>query len=104
MKLTKDADLLACCVYKEYLARRKQGVDKRRANTFKSDFRTSPEQISSWSASDYSYTVAELSRAGLVKMYFDGMFVITDDFVIYMENRFKNNLVEITDFISKFIP
>ena len=31
-------------------------------------------------------------------------FDITDDGIIYLENRFKNNMQEATDFITKFIP
>ena len=29
---------------------------------------------------------------------------VEDPAIIYMENRFKNGLKEVTDFISKFIP
>lgn len=104
MTLTKDGDLLACCLYKEYLNRRKSGISKRQANYFESNFYTSMNKISSWCKDDIHYTVYELKRAGLVKMYVDGGFYVTTDFIIYMENRFKNNLKEVTDFIGNFIP
>lgn len=104
MELTKDADLLACCVYKEYLERRKNGIPKRQANTFSPEFHHSTDKISSWCKDDYLYTIGELKRAGLAKTYLDGTFVITDQFIIYMENRFKNGLVGVIDFITKFIP
>lgn len=29
---------------------------------------------------------------------------LSDKTIIYMENRFKNGFVEVTDFLSKFIP
>lgn len=104
MELTKDADLLVCCAYKEYLTRRKNGFPKRQANTFKRDFLKNSPKLSAWLPDDYLYTIGELKRAGFAKVYLDGTFIITDQCVIYMENRFKNGLKEITDFISKFIP
>ncbi|WP_195543659.1 hypothetical protein [Massiliimalia timonensis] len=104
MELTKDADLLVCCAYKEYLTRRKSGVPKSQANIFNPDFKESSPKLSEWLLDDYMYTIGELKRAGLAKMYIDGTFIITDQGVIYMENRFKNGLKEITDFVSKFMP
>ena len=104
MNLTKDADLLACCLYKEFLNRRKSGIPKRQANYFDSTFYKSSDKISSWCSEDFHDTVVELKHEGLAKMYIDGGFAITDAFVIYMENRFRNNLIEVTDFIAKFIP
>lgn len=35
-----------------------------------------------------------------IKIYIDGSFKITKELVIYMENRFKNGLNEVMDFIS----
>ena len=104
MELTKDADLLVCCAYKEYLNRRKNGIPKRQANTFHPDFRENTPKLSGWLRDDYLYTIGELQRAGFANSYLDGTFMITDRCVIYMENRFKNGLKEVTDFISKFIP
>ena len=104
MELTKDADLLVCCAYKEYLDRRKRGISKRQANTFHSDFREENSKLSGWLHDDYLYTIGELKRAGFVNSYLDGTFIITDQCVIYMENRFKNGLKEVADFVSKFIP
>lgn len=57
-----------------------------------------------WDISDIKSTVAELKRAGLGDMYYSGGFRANDQFIIYMENRFKNGFNEVTDFISKFIP
>ena len=104
MDLSKDADLLVCCAYKEYLERRKSGQSKRQANTFKPDFLESTDKISSWSRDDYLYTVRELKHAGFVTTYLDGTFAVTDKLIVYMENHFKNGLSSVIDFISKFIP
>ncbi len=102
-ELTKDSDFLICCAYKEYLDRRKNGMPKRKANTFDKTFKDSNKTLKSWLYDDYLFTISELKRASFVKMYFDGTFVINDYAITYMENRFKNNVLEIADFISKFI-
>lgn len=104
VKLTKDADLLACCFYKEYLNRRKNKIPKRQAIFFRTDFKESDPRISDWLQVDYLDTIGELRRAGLVRTYLDNSVILGDDFIIYMENRFKNGFIEVTDFIAKFIP
>lgn len=103
-ELTKDANLLVCCIYKEYLSRRKSGLSKGEASLFENDLRAISNKISSWSTEDISDTLLELKGMAFVKMYIDGSFQITKELIIYMENRFKNGLTEVMDFISKFIP
>ncbi len=104
VSLTKDADLLVCCIYKEYLSRRKSGISKDDASLFENDISTISDRISSWSKEDISDTLSELKEIAFVKIYIDGSFKITKELVIYMENRFKNGLTEVIEFISKFIP
>lgn len=104
MELTKDADKLVCIVYKEYLSKRKSGESKANAKHFNQDFYSGIKPLSDWHPDDIDETINELKRANFVKKYIDGGFVLLDDFIIYMENRFKNGFAEVTDFISKFIP
>lgn len=107
MKLTKDSDRLICLLYKDYLERRKSGESKSIARTFGSSHdihnRLVPDQI----FDDVDDTCRELSRAGLLDcMWADNIayFVtISDDGIIYMENRFKNGLMSVVDFLTKFI-
>lgn len=103
-ELSKDAHLLACCMYKEYLSRRKKGLSKRQSILFTPDFQNVNPETSKWLSDDYLFTIGELRRAGLIHTYIDGTAILNDSFIIYMENRFKNGLMEITDFIAKFIP
>ena len=103
-QLTRDADKLICSIYKTYLERRKSGETKINATHFESDFYKSDKILSSWMENDVTSTLNELKRAGFVKLFIRGNFQIMDDAIIYMENRIKNGLSEITDFISKFIP
>lgn len=104
MELTKDSDKLACIVYREYLGKRKTGESKSSAKLFAHNFYSSIKTLSNWHPDDIDETLDELTRIGFIKKYTDGGFVLLDDFIIYMENRFKNGFMEVTDFIAKFIP
>ncbi len=100
VELTKDANLLVCCIYKEYLSRRKSGISKAEASIFENDISDISDKISSWSKEDILYTLSELKELSFVRVYIDGSFKITKELVVYMENRFKNGLTEVLDFIS----
>ena len=103
MELTKDADKLICAMYKAYLESRKAGTDKFRALHFTySDIATYKPCIN-WSRADIRHTEDELVRNGFGKCYMDGSFFANDQFIVYMENRFKNGLSELVDFLTKFI-
>lgn len=104
MELTKDADKMICCIYKTFLQRRKSGISKSSAKQFSDDYFQSDKQLSSWLPDDLDDTLLEIGRAGLVAVYLGGNFDLTDSGIIYMENRFKNGLNEVIDFISKLIP
>ncbi len=104
MELTKDADKMICCIYKTFLQQRKNGISKAAAREFKENYFSTNKNFSSWVEEDLEETLLELGRAGLVKIYIGGNFELTDVGIIYMESRFKNGLVEITDFITKFLP
>ena len=104
MELTKDATKLICTVYKSFLEKRKSGESKANAKHFEPDYYKTLSPISSWSDADIMDTLAELKRAGFLKLYINGGFQLNDEAIIFMEKRFKNGLVEVSDFISKFIP
>ncbi len=104
MDLTKDADRMICCIYKSFLQQRKNGTSKAAARKFEETYFSANEDFSSWAKEDLQETLLELGRVGLVKIYIGGNFDLTDVGIVYMESRFKNGLVEITDFIAKFLP
>ena len=104
MELTKDADKMICCIYKSYLQRRKDGLSKAVSRRFEDSFFSSEEHLSTWVHEDITETRLELGRSGLIKNYIGGDFMLTDSGIIYMESRFKNNLIAVTDFISKLLP
>ncbi len=102
--LSKDADKLLCCTYKMYLERRKNGSSKDVAKNFNETFNKDDKILSSWQDDDVLDTLHELYKAELIRLDLTGNFSLKPAAIIYMENRFKNGLNEITDFISKFIP
>ena len=102
MNLSKDAELISCCIYKQYLQRRKSGESKLSSKIFEDDFYRSDSKISSWNPDDIHETIRELRTIGYVKTYIRG-FEVLDPLIIHMENRFKNGFLEVVDFISKFI-
>lgn len=104
INLTKDADKMICCIYKSFLQKRKEGIPKATARRFKKEYFINDNHFSSWDTADVRDTLLEIARAGLVKIFIGGNFDLTDDGIIYMENRFKNGLTEVVDFISKLIP
>lgn len=100
--LSKDADKSLCLIYKEYLARRKNNISKDSARMFQS---TSFDALfPDINRRDFMSDLSELKRNNFIKMFTEGSFELNAEAVIYMENRFKNGLTDVVDFISKLIP
>lgn len=96
IKLTNDADALICVLYKRYIERRKSGKSKASAKCFDGSDYIRSELMPKWSLDDVDETCRELSRAGLLHCeYADDTVwyaVLTDDSIIYMENRFIDGM------------
>lgn len=101
--LTKDAQKLVAAAYKEYLEKRKSGVDKTNAKHFTCK-ELHERYFADFSSRDYKETVAEMCRAFHCSMYMDGGFMLNDFAIVYMENRFKNGLTDALSFLAQFIP
>lgn len=104
MQLTKDADKLVSSMYKSYLEKRKSGVSKNSAGYFELTELTSYKCCSKWSEGDIFACLCEIKAEGLGEAFQDKSFQVNNHFVAHMENRFKNGLIEVTDFIAKLIP
>ena len=104
MNLTKDADKMICQIYKTFLQLRKDGIPKSQARRYQENYFSANQAFSCWAKSDCNETMLELARSGLIKIYIGGNFDLTDNGIVYMENRFVNGLKDVTDFITKFIP
>ena len=102
MKLTKDAQKLLAYSYKEYLQNRKQGKDKKRAKYISNELMS--KNFPKLSSSDYLCTVTELCQSGGGKRYADGSFELSDEAIVFMENKFSDDLKGVIGFISQLIP
>ena len=100
MQLTKDTDKMFCLIYEEYLNRRKAGDSKSSAIRFYHPKALQSEFLQGIHEDDIRSAIHELHRNGLIKKYTDDSFVLSDNGIIYMENRFKNGLKEILEYIS----
>ena len=100
--LSRDADKTLCLIYKEYLSRRKNNISKSSASMFQST--TFETLFPNVNQSDFITDLSELKKSHLVRIHLDISFILNSEAVVYMENRFKNGFIELTDFISKFIP
>lgn len=104
MQLTKDTDKIFCLIYKEYLNRRKGGMSKSSAKMFDDPEALRSQFLQGILEDDIHEALHELKTNHMTRNFIDGSFELEDEGIIYMENRFKNGLIEITDFIAKFIP
>ena len=104
-KLTKDSDFLICLLYKEYKRKLKEGVDKSKAKSMGSSKEIHESLIGKWSFENVEETCRELSRVDFLEVFYaDGTFYtvdLTDDAIIYMENRFSNGLQGVLDRIEQ---
>jgi hypothetical protein len=91
-------------LYKIYLERRKNGTSKSDAKYFDESFFMSDERLSKWSYSDIDECLTELRQHNYVKVDVCGNVTLLDSTIVYMENRFKKGLMEVLEFISKFMP
>lgn len=99
--LTKDADKLLCCIYKIYLERLENKVDKDTAKLFELNFYTTEKRISSWSEENITDSLDELENQNMLETYSDYSFILTASGIVYLENRFSKKLAEVLDYLSK---
>lgn len=101
IKLTKDADKAFCLIYKEYLIKC-HTFSKTVSKEFSND--ELDNVLCDFNPDDLDDILNELKSANLIEYFITGDISLKSNGIIYMENRFKSGLKEITDFISKFIP
>ncbi|MNO32245.1 hypothetical protein D3C76_222310 [compost metagenome] len=105
IRITKESDALLCLLYKDYLSKRKDGVPKSQARIFGSSEDIHLNLTPKLSPADTDETCWELHRSGMVHcMGADAMAYLvqlTDEGVIYMENRFKDGLKEVLEYLGK---
>lgn len=109
IQLSRDADYLICQIYKYYLELRDNGISKSEAKKIKS-LEDIHYLVPDWSLDDIHETCLELANKNLLsrkKPYIDekySHFSVSDNGIVYMENRFSNKIDKLIDYISKLKP
>lgn len=105
IKLTKDSDYLLCSLYKDYLRKRADGIPKTAAINVGGSEEIQKEIFPKWSVEDVDATCRELCNAGMLKGFAADNIVyeatLSDQAIIYMENRFERNINTVMDYIIK---
>lgn len=105
VKLTKDAEYMICALYKEYIDKRKNKTPKEDAKFVGSSEGIQKELMSQWTLEDVDETCRELDRAEFLEcLYAEDTIVdacLTDNAIIYMENRFIDGLTGVLDYMGK---
>lgn len=102
--MTKDAEKMLCCLYKEYLKRVESGNSKTSSKTFYQYYVSNDKILSKWHSEDFNATKIELKNSGYLLTNVIGSYTLTSEAIEFMENRLKNNMGELAEFITKFIP
>ena len=102
--MTKNAKKMLCCLYKEYLKRVKSGKPETSSKTFDKYYVSSDKILSKWHSEVFNETKNELKKSGYLSTDVTGSYTLTSEAINFMENRFKNNIGKLTEFITKFIP
>ena len=104
-QLTKEADYLISLLYKSYLEKRKNGISKFQSKHTGSSSEILDNILPKWEFDDVDETCRELCRANMLQGQFASDVMVdsflTDNAIIYMENRFKNGLNSVIEHISK---
>lgn len=104
-ELTKDAQYLLGALYKQYIDKRKTGINKSDAKLIGSSFDIHSGIMKKWSLEDVEETCQELIRSNFVYCNRAGgisyFMSLSDKAIIYMENRFSKNAKAFLDWFSK---
>ena len=108
IRLSKDNDLLICILYKNFLEKVESGTSKSNARWLGSSDEIQENLLTNWSKDDVATICWELHNKGLLQctpgdnIAYDTY--LTDDGIIYMENRKLDKLKTLIDYISKLKP
>lgn len=105
IKLTKDADYLLCVLYSQYKNRLKQGFTKIESRTFKNLSEIQNYLNCKWVCEDTLEICCELRRTNMIHcMFYDNAIFnvqLTDNAIIYMENRLSDKTFNLLQHISE---
>lgn len=101
--LTNNSKKLLCLLYKEFLERKKHSVSYALATQFQDYLSIQESFLPDEAPDDVVHILKELDRSGYIKViYGDGIpekVFLLDKAIFTMENRFKDNISAIVDFV-----
>ncbi|MBP1907065.1 hypothetical protein J2Z32_003730 [Paenibacillus turicensis] len=106
IEITKESDALICLLYKKYSLARKDGATKEEAIAFGSSLDIFNNIAPKWNESDVDSACRELGKAKLldIPVFADDIawqVSLSDKGIVYMENRFKDGLNGLLDYLAK---
>ena len=108
IKLSKNNDFLICILYKNFLEKVKSGISKSDARWLGSSDEIQENLLTNWSKDDVATACWELDSIGLLQCSPGDNIAyttyLTDNGIIYMENRKLDKLKTLVDYISKLKP
>ena len=106
--LSKDNDFLMCILYKNYLEKVKSGMSKTDARWLGSSDEIQENLLPNSTKEDVATACWELDSIGLLQCSAGDDIAyttyLTDNGIIYMENRKLNKIKNLIDYISKLKP
>lgn len=104
IKLSEKADALVCLIYKYYLSLYDNGIKSSQAQRLGSSIDINNNIVPEWSFDDVDNTCRELGKSDLLSIFYaeDICYDVSlnDNAIVYMENRFNNNLNKLLNYIS----
>lgn len=108
MVLTKDAKTVLFTLYKEYEKRKKSGTSKSKAKNFDSAKSIQENFFPKMLLEDVEDSLRELERNDFLDNFYADNTIyfcsLSDSAIAVMESQTKETLLNIADFIAKFIP
>ncbi len=108
MILTKDAKTVLFTLYKEYVNRKKSGTSKLKAKNFDSANSIQENFFPKMLLEDVEDSLRELERNDFLNNFYADNTIyfcsLSDSAIALMESQTKETLLNIADFIAKFIP
>lgn len=108
MGLTKETMSIINRLYKEYLKRRKSGISRDKARNFASAEYVKNNFFPNLSLDDIDNSIRELNQNKLMDVYYADNKIwickLSNYGISFMEALPRDNILNIADFISKFIP
>lgn len=104
-ELTNESKFLLTSMYKEYLQRRKDGVDRPKARKFNTEIAIHDEIMSEWSQSDVHDSISELSNLGLLETSPGGnafiSVTLSPKAIAQLEITFKDRIDSVLSYAAK---